>query len=338
MDETHLYLAQIWFYLLGFILALYVMLDGFDLGVGLLSLLSPDEEHRGIMMSSLSAVWDANEVWLVIWGGALFGAFPLAYGLALNALYVPITLLLVGLILRGISFEFYSHGGHERLWSLAFGGGSLLAVLGQGLTLGGALSGISVSAEGRFDGGLFDWFNGLTGLVVIEVVAGYLMLGATYLIMKTRGSLQTRAYRCGLLSALASLGLALFTVLLLPHVNQALAARLLISPDKPGLLIVFGLSAVSFLLLLLCLWRRFERLPFVMSLLVFAVTFFGLWAGAYPDLLPGAVSIQAAASSPRTLIFMLVGIGMIIPIVIVYNGYIYLVFRGKISGQRKLYH
>lgn len=307
------------------------MLDGFDLGVGIISLFTGKESRKSILMSSLSAVWDANEVWLVIWGGALFGAFPLAYSTAMNALYLPVMLLLVSLIFRGISFELRQLSSRKRISSFSFGAGSLLAAIAQGAILGGTLTGIKVDSNGNFSGSLFDWVHGTTIIVILQVIAGYILLGATYLNMKTSGTLQKINHRIAIYAACIVFLFALYTALLLPLTGNALTIALLRGPHTPYLFALLTLIAVLFTLLIYSLVKQHERRPFILSLMLFFFTFGGLWSAAYPYLLPGAVSIDMAASRPNTQLFMLVGIGPIIPVIIAYNIYVYRVFRYKVD-------
>lgn len=189
MDNVHLFLIDIWLVFLGLFLTLYVVLDGFDLGIGVLSLFVREEERKGIMMASLSSVWDANETWLIVLGGALFGAFPGAYGIILNALYLPVIVMIFAFAFRGVAFEFREHSQWRRLWDTAFGLGSLIAALCQGFVLGGLIAGPTVH-DGRFAGGPFDWFSPFSVLVAFGVVFGYVLLGAAYLIIKTEGASQ----------------------------------------------------------------------------------------------------------------------------------------------------
>jgi len=324
-------LSTVWFYLLGFILALYVMLDGFDLGVGIISLFGGRSERRSLMMSSLSAVWDANETWLVIWGGALFGAFPLAYAVSMSALYIPVTFLLLALIFRGISFEFHSHSRNKRVWAIVFGAGSLIASISEGTILGGTLSGISVDKTGNFTGGPFDWFQIYTPVVILEVVAGFVLLGSTYLVIKTTGELQKTNRKIAMVSSWIVFAFSIITAYLISHLHAAIFEKMNIGAHGEIVLITFSISAVLFCALQYSLYKKLERLPFVLSLLIFFVTFTGLWIGVYPYLLPGAVTVGMAASEPNTLLFMLVGIGPIIPVIIGYNGYVYHVFKSKVS-------
>ncbi len=328
MDSVHLFLADIWFFLLGLILVLYVVLDGFDLGVGIVSLFACDERRRGIMMASLSGVWDANETWLVLLGGALFGSYPLVYGVVLHALYVPIMLMLFALIFRGVAFEFREHARRKLPWNLAFGLGSLLAALAQGFALAGILQGIPVS-QGRFAGGPWDWLTPFSVLVSVGVASGYSLLGATYLIMRTEGEIQARSYRRAAVSAVVTLVVAVIVTLWTPLVHPFVAYKWFSAPYMFYIAPLPVFASFAFLMLFRALHRRRERAPFLWSLAIFVTSFVGLAISLHPFLVPPNLTLADAASS-KTLVFMLTGVGMLLPIMIIYNSYQYLVFRGKV--------
>jgi cytochrome d ubiquinol oxidase subunit II len=330
-DGLHLFLGNIWYLLTGLMLVLYVVLDGFDLGVGILTLLERDEERRGLMMGSLGSVWDANETWLVVLGGALFGAFPAAYAVVLHGLYIPIMAMLFGLILRGVAFEFREHARSRRLWNQAFGGGSLLAASAQGVALGALINGLPVN-EGAFIGGPWAWLTPFSALVAAGVVCGYVLLGATYLIVKTQDELQALSRRRALVSAWIMLGAAAAVTLWTPLLHGYVARRWFSLPDFVLFAPLPLLALVAFRMLLRAIRRGYESAPFGWSLVIFVSSFVGLAASLYPYLVPTTISVSTAASSSRTLVFMLVGIGMLIPVMLVYNGYQYLVFRGKVQG------
>lgn len=330
MDALQLFLGDIWFFIIGFILVLYVLLDGFDLGVGVLSLFARDEERRGTMMAALGSIWDANETWLVVFGGALFGAFPLVYAVALHALYIPVTLMIFGLIFRGVAFEFHEHAQRKWPWGVAFGAGSLLAAAMQGLALGGIIAGVRVE-NGAFAGGTWDWLNPFALLVAFGVVAGYALLGATYLVMKTGGGLQARSYRRARISAWLTLAAAAGVTLWTPLQYPLVADKWFSAPDMYFIgLLPLGACA-AFLLLLRSLADRREQAPFVWSLVIFVLSFAGLAISFYPDLLPPTVKIADAVASAKTLVFMLTGIGLLLPVMVIYNGYQHMVFRGKVD-------
>lgn len=329
LDALQLFLGNIWFFLIGLMLVLYVVLDGFDLGVGILSLFAGDEDSRGIMMASLGSVWDANETWLVVLGGALFGAFPLVYGVALHALYIPVMVMIFGLIFRGVALEFHAHARRKSLWGVAFGAGSLVAAICQGLVLGAVIGGITVR-DNRFVGGLWDWAYPFPLLVAVGVVCGYTLLGATFLISKTTGEMLQRSYRRARVSAWAMLAAAAAVTIWTPVLHDQIASKWF---SLPAFFYIAPLplgALVAFLMLMRSLHRGHEHAPFVYSLMIFLCSFSGLAISLYPYLLPPYVSISDAAASPKTLVFMLTGIGMLLPIMLIYNGYQYYVFRGKV--------
>jgi cytochrome d ubiquinol oxidase subunit II len=332
IEDLQLFLADIWFLLLGLVLVLYVVLDGFDLGVGILSLFAENERCRGIMMTSLGYVWDANETWLVILGGALFGAFPLAYGLILHALYLPLLAMIFGLIFRGLAFGFRENAERKLPWNLAFGFGSLMAVLAQGFMLGGLIGGIPVAGQ-RFTGDLGAWLTPFSALVAIGAVFGYTLLGATYLIVKTEGELQGRQYRNARLAAcwmlVAAIGISIWT----PLRHAYVAERWFAWPNFFYIALLPLAAFLSFLMLMRSLARRQERAPFFWSLAIFLFSFIGLAISLYPYIVPTTVTLGEAAASPKTLVFMLTGIGMLIPLMLGYNAYQYAVFRGKVREE-----
>jgi len=335
--DTHFLLASIWFAIIGLFLIFYVVLDGFDLGMGILSLAAPSEQYRGAMMSSIGSIWDANETWLVIVGGTLFGAFPLVYGTVLHGLYIPITLMLLGFMLRGVSFEFYVLSSRKKLWGTAFGLGSLLAVIAQGFALGGLLNGMKIE-NGLFVGGVFDWFSPFSIMVVIGVIAGYSVLGANYMIMKFTGKLQQHAYaRSKVLSFIMLVAAGIVTVWT-PLQYPSIFERWFALPNFFAFALLPLAALFSFFMLFKALQQRAEHAPFIWSLLIFFFSFIGLAATWFPYIVPGVITIEEAAAPANTLIFMLLGIGMLIPVMIAYNVYQYSVFSGKIDPDAPLNH
>lgn len=330
MESLNEYLAHIWFMIAGLMLLLYVVTDGFDLGVGILTLFAPSEEQRSVMVNSLSSIWDANETWLILLGGTLFGAFPLVYATVLHALYIPFTLMLFGLIFRGVAFEFRENARRKKFWNYSFGIGSFVAAASQGLVLGGILSGINV-ADDRFVGGVFDWFTPFSLVVAVGVVFGYTLLGAAYLIIKTEGKIQQDNFRHARYAAWAMFIAAGIITVYSPFLPTQIAAKWFTPPGNIFIALLPALAIFSFLMLLRALKKSYEFAPFLWSLLIFIASFIGLAVSISPYIIPGEITIYEAASSPRTLIFMLVGVGMLIPIMLAYNGYLYLVFRGKVQ-------
>jgi cytochrome bd ubiquinol oxidase subunit II len=326
--SLHLFLVNVWLGFLGLFLVLYVVLDGFDLGIGVLSLFARGEERRNIMMASLGSVWDANESWLVVLGGTLFGAFPLAYGIVLNALYLPLVSMLLALIFRAVAFEFREHARNKTGWNLAFGLGSLAATVCQGFALGGLIGGITV-VKGAFAGGVFDWLTPFSAVVALGVVFGYVLLGATYLIIKTDGVQQAHSRRQAWIAFALMLAAATAVSIWTPLRFPAIEARWFAAPN-------IYWFAVPPLFALLCsgmlaraLHLRFEHAPLFWAIGVFLASTAGLAASFYPDIVPHAVTASEASADSLTLAFMLLGIGILVPTMLVYNAYQYLVFRGK---------
>jgi cytochrome d ubiquinol oxidase subunit II len=324
------FLPQVWFCILGLFLFLYVLLDGFDLGVGILSLTASSEERRSILMTSLGNVWDANETWLILMGGSLFGAFPLAYATILNALYLPAVVMVVGLIFRAVSFEFRENADNKLVWNILFGVGSFLAALGQGFSLGSVFEGIQVDEAGHFSGGIWDWLTWRSTLVALTLVQGYVLIGSTYLILKTSGELQKTHYRTATIATWTTLIGALFITVSTPLLSDQARAQLFTTP----LIYIFGLIPVLGLLLVGLLLRSLKRqeevMPLIYTFLIFCLSFIGLGFVIFPNIIPPSVTIYEAAAAPSSLVFMLTFIGFLIPVVLSYNIYNYVVFRGKI--------
>lgn len=324
------FLPQAWFFILGLFLFLYILLDGFDLGIGILSLTSSDERRRNILMTSLGNVWDANETWLVLMGGSLFGAFPLAYATILNALYLPAVIMVVGLILRAVSFEFRENANNKRVWNLAFGIGSFLAALGQGFAVGTVFEGIKVDAAGHFAGSIWDWLTWHSVLVALTLIQGYVLIGSTYLIYKTTGELQQTHYRTATIAAWTTFIGAVLITISAPIFHEHLRAQLF----QPPLFYIFAaipvLGILLIFLLLRSLQKREEIMPLVWTFLLFLLSFIGLGFVIFPNIIPPNVTIYEASASPSAQVFMLIFVAFLIPIMLAYNLYNYLVFRGKV--------
>ncbi|MBV6622535.1 MAG: cytochrome d ubiquinol oxidase subunit II [Rivularia sp. (in: Bacteria)] len=334
METLEYFLPQVWFVILGIFLFLYVMLDGFDLGVGILSLTASTEQRRSILMTCLGNVWDANETWLVLMGGTLFGAFPLAYSTILNALYIPVCLMIFGLIFRAVAFEFREHSDNKIFWNLAFGVGSFLAAIGQGFALGTVFKGIRVDEVGHFVGGPWDWLSWQTVLVALTLIQGYVLIGSTYLILKTEGDLQATYFRTAKVASVTTLLGAVFITVSTPlfFYNQ-FQARLF---EKPQIFIFASIPLLGLLLiwqLLRSLNHQQEVTPLVWTILIFLLSFLGLGLIVFPLIIPPQITIYEAAASPSSLVFMLIFIGFLIPIMMAYNIYQYIVFRGKVVSD-----
>jgi cytochrome bd ubiquinol oxidase subunit II len=325
-------LATIWAFIIAFAVFIYVVMDGFDLGLGLLFPLFPEKADRDVIMNSVAPVWDGNETWLVLGGGGLMAAFPLAYAVLMPALYTPIIAMLIGLIFRGVAFEFRWRTQSERnRWDIAFAGGSWLAALAQGVALGAILQGVHV--EGRqYAGGWWDWLTPFSILTGLAVVVGYALLGATWLVLKTEGELRDKAYRLSWYLLFAMLGaigaISLATPLLHIHYAERWFAWPNIIVTAPVPLAVGGVSA----LLLRSLIRKQDSQPFFLSLALFALSYAGLGISMYPYIVPQSITIWQAASPANSQIFMLVGVAVLIPLILGYTAWAYWVFRGKVRA------
>ncbi|MDR3570762.1 MAG: cytochrome d ubiquinol oxidase subunit II [Candidatus Pacebacteria bacterium] len=319
-------LAQIWFAIICLEAALYVVLDGGNLGIGMLSLVPQPEHERETIMRAFGPMWDANETWLLIAAATTYGAFPMVYSIALNALYIPAFVFGVGLVLRVASYEFYCSSG-QRLWRFLFGVASLLAVVGQGFLLGGFISGISI-ANGHFAGGPLDWATPVTALFTLGIVFGYLVLGYTRLINFASYELSPNAL-LQLSSATVIAACALIAgALLLPHANYLYFDRWTVLPSAYILYVIAAcIAIVCAAFAYNVLTKTHVRELYYLSMAIFALGFVGMIVGVYPYILPPNVTIFEAASSPATQVFMLWGIGPILPIVLVYNYYIRRIFR-----------
>ncbi|AFY95415.1 cytochrome d ubiquinol oxidase subunit II [Chamaesiphon minutus] len=330
MDALLHFLPQVWFVILGLFLFLYVMLDGFDLGVGILSLTSSDEERRGLLMTSLGNIWDANETWLVVMAGALFGAFPLAYNTILTALYIPIFMMIFGLVFRAVAFEFREHSNNKLFWNYAFGLGSFLAALGQGFALGSTLEGITVDAAGHFAGSTWDWLDWRSILVALTLIQGYVLIGSTYLILKTEGELQKTHYKTAKLATITTFIGAVLITIVTPVFYETTRVRLFSAPTIYVFAAIPLLGVLLVYLLIRSIDKQEEKTPFIWTILLFFLSFVGLGLIIFPYVIPTQVTIYQAAASPSALVFMLTFIGVLIPIMIFYNIYNYVVFRGKV--------
>ena len=319
-NTTHSLLAFTWFGLIGLMLAFYVVTDGFDLGVGMLTLLTRKREHRDVMVQTIGHVWDANETWLVVVGGALFGAFPAAYAILMQALYLPVMAMIGGLIMRGAAIEFRHSARHGTLWDIVFGVGSLVAAISQGVVLGKVITGF-------LPGGSSTAFIAVTA---IGVVSGYALLGATWLVKKAVGPLERWARRLALGSAQFTVAAAIVLTAATWFDSVAVHARWFQPGVFAPLAVLGALAVLSYGWLVASLYRGREREPFRAAITLFMVSFAGLAISLYPDFIPGRLTILHAASDTLTLAFMLIGIGLVFPVMIGYNLYQYAIFRGKV--------
>lgn len=323
-------LPTVWAGLIAFAIFAYVVLDGFDLGIGMLFPALASTEERDTAMASVAPVWDGNETWLVLGGGGLFAVFPLAYAILMPAFYAPITAMLLGLVMRGVAFEFRGKTRRGKaIWDAAFAGGSTVAALAQGLMLGTIVQGVTV-ANRAYAGGWFDWLTPFSALTALSVAIGYTLLGTCWLIMKTSGSLQARAYSYAwplALSLLAGIGaVSLWT----PFLNPQFLQRWFSWPHIAYVAPVPVLTALAAARLLLSLKTKRETEPFLMALALFALCFAGLGVSLFPSIVPPAITIWDAAAPPESLRFLLIGAAVLIPIILGYTAFSYSVFRGKV--------
>jgi cytochrome d ubiquinol oxidase subunit II len=326
-------LTIVWAFIIAFAVAAYVVMDGFDLGIGLLFPFFPVGKERDQAMNAIAPVWDGNETWLVLGGGGLLAAFPLAYAIVLPALYAPLIAMLLGLVFRGVAFEFrWRDPGHRALWDAGFCAGSLVATFAQGVTLGALLQGIQVSGR-QYSGGWFDWLTGFSLLTGASLVAGYALLGAGWLIWRTEGPLHDQARRWArrlLPALLAAIGLvSLWT----PFLENKYHQRWF---EAPGLYVALPMPLLVAGAAFAC-WRSLARgrdhAPFLWALTLFALTMIGLAVSIWPDVIPGRVTIWQAAAPHSSQAFMLVGAVVLLPLILGYTFWAYWVFRGKVGEE-----
>jgi cytochrome d ubiquinol oxidase subunit II len=326
-------LVPIWTVILAVGVFLYVALDGFDLGVGMLYNFAPGREDRNLVMNSIAPIWDGNETWLVLGSVGLFAAFPLAFAIIIPAVYFPILLMLLSLIFRGLAFEFrYRDAEHRTFWDHGFAIGSALATFSQGLVLGAFIQGFDV--EGRhFAGSSFDCFTPFSVLTGLALMAGYSLLGAAWLVIKTEGQLQlwarTLGRRCLIGTVIAILAVSLWT----PLVDPQIAARWFSWPNIAYLAPVPVITAA----LTWYEWRAFgngsDFGPFIGGIALFLMSYIGIAISLWPMIVPHRFTLWQAASSPSTQAFLLVGTLFLLPVILMYTGWSYWVFRGKVRTE-----
>lgn len=319
-----------WATIISLIIMMYVLLDGFDLGVGILFPWIKQSEYRDIMMSTVVPVWDGNETWLVFGAAALYAAFPMAYGILLPTLYMPIMILLVALIFRGVAFEFrFKAHKSQFIWDIAFAAGSILAAFIQGIILGTFVKGYGTHLP--LSHSAYHWFTPFTIFTGVAVICGYALLGATWLIIKTDGILQERMYKAAKfllpLVAFFLVSVSIWTPIVEPQVMH----RWFSLPN------FYYLSPLPILTILIvfynfyCLHKKKERLPFILTISLFVLSYTGFCISAWPYIIPHVLPVWEAAAPPSTLKFILVGAAIILPILLIYTVYSYHVFRGKVK-------
>ncbi|MEA2792457.1 MAG: cytochrome bd ubiquinol oxidase subunit [Acetobacteraceae bacterium] len=332
-------LSLIWVLIIAFGLMMYVVMDGFDLGIGILFPFVRNATERDLMVNTVAPVWDGNETWLVLGGAGLLAAFPLAYSVLLSALYIPIVLMLMGLIWRGVAFEFRfkADRGRRPFWDIAFAAGSYTAAFFQGAALGAFIDGFTVSGP-SYEGGALDWLTPFSVFTGVGVIISYALLGSTWLTMKTEGALQGRmtAYARRIVPVLlAGIGIvSLWT----PLAHTEIAGRWFSTSD------IFYFAPVP-LLVLATSWQLMRLLtgsaqgkipgagPFLLALFLLFLGYSGLAISLWPNIIPPGVSFRQAAAPAESQAFALVGAVLIIPVILAYTGWAYYVFRGKVSGS-----
>ncbi|MBH0115096.1 cytochrome d ubiquinol oxidase subunit II [Novosphingobium sp. YJ-S2-02] len=326
-------LTVIWAFIIAFGVFAYVVMDGFDLGIGILFPSFRVGEGRNRAMNSIAPVWDGNETWLVLGGGGLFAAFPLAYAIILPATYPLMIAMLLGLVFRGVAFEFrWRDAGHRPFWDMAFFGGSLVAALSQGMILGAILQGITVENR-AYAGSWWDWLTPYTLLTGLGVVAGYCLLGATWLIWKLDGQPQDHAYKVARRAAVATLLLLIAVSLYTPMLDEDYWHRWF---EAPGIYFASQVPLLTAILAAALFWalaKRRQAAPFWLSLGIFLLGMAGLGVSMFPFVVPDQVTIWDAAAPHRSQVFMLVGVGLTLPLILGYTGWAYWVFRGKVGHE-----
>lgn len=331
-------LSLIWAIIIIFGVMMYVVMDGFDLGIGILFPFVKDDGERDVMMNTVAPVWDGNETWLILGGAGLFGAFPLAYSVVLSALYLPLILMLLGLIFRGVAFEFRfkAKPAKRHLWDKAFIGGSIAATFFQGVALGAFIEGIPV-VDRAYAGGSLDWLAPFPLFCGLGLIAAYALLGCTWLIMKTEGRLQQQMHDMARPLVLVLLGITGIVSIWTPLAHAEIAERWFSLPN------LFWFMPVP-ILVLVCTWALLRAVannahhsPFVLTLVLIFLGYSGLGISLWPNVIPPSISIWEAAAPPQSQGFMLVGALFIIPFILMYTAWSYYVFRGKVT-QEDGYH
>jgi cytochrome bd ubiquinol oxidase subunit II len=331
-------LPLIWAGIIGIAVALYVILDGFDLGVGILFPTSRDEKERDQMISSIAPFWDGNETWLVLGGGGLWVAFPRAYAAIMSALYLPVIVMLLALVFRGVAFEFRTVAEtSKRYWNFAFTGGSALAAICQGVILGALIQGINVK-DGAFAGGALDFATPFAFMCGLGVLSGYALLGATWLVMKTDGEVAARAKGHAKLALVAVLGFMAIVSLWTPLQFERIAARWFTTPNIYYLWPVpLATAATAF-----ALWRWLETgreiPPFLAAIVLFLLGYLGIVISVFPYLVPPSLTIWDTAAAPASQLFMLVGTLILLSIILGYFVFVFWIFRGKVRHGESYHH
>jgi cytochrome d ubiquinol oxidase subunit II len=326
-------LVPIWTLILGLAVFMYVLLDGFDLGIGILAPTAPDDDTRTLMMNTIAPIWDGNETWLILGGMGLLAAFPVAFAIIIPAVYFPLLLMLLGLIFRGVAFEFrLKKTSHRRWWDRGFFWGSTIATFAQGIVLGMYVEGFTVSGR-AFSGTSFDWLSAFPLATGIGLLFGYALLGAAWLVMKTEGEVQQRARRHATIALYGVLAFIAMVSVWTPLMHAQIAQRWFSTPNiyyfAPVPLITAAIAWMT--------WRALHRdsdyLPFIGAMGLFVMCYLGLAISLFPYIVPYAFTLWQAAAVPSTQMFLLIGTLFLLPIIFTYLGWSYYVFRGKVTAD-----
>ena len=332
------WLPLIWAWFIAFAVVMYVVMDGFDLGVGILFNAARDENWRDRMMLSVAPIWDGNETWLILGGGGLLAVFHLAYAILMPALYVPLLMMLIALVFRGVAFEFrFKAETSKRLWDHAFCYGSLIATFAQGMVLGAFVQGFQVSGR-QFAGGTWDFLTPFSVVTGASLLLGYGLLGATWCVMKTTGELELWSRQMALRFLVGTIIAMGVVSLWVPFLGREIEERWFSWPN------IAYLSPVP-LLTALAAWRLYRALqdnatyqPFFLAIALFLLGYLGLGVSLFPYIVPPKVTIWQAANTVNSQLFALVGFSIVMPLTFFYTGYAYWVFRGKVREGEGYHH
>jgi cytochrome d ubiquinol oxidase subunit II len=325
--------VPIWTLILGMAVFFYVLLDGFDLGVGILYGLAPDTASRNTIMNSIAPIWDGNETWLVFGGLGLFAAFPVAFAVIIPAVYFPILVMLLALVFRGVAFEFrFRDAEHKTFWDHAFNYGSAIATFAQGIVLGSFIQGYEVNGR-QFSGSSLAFLTPFSLMTGLALLFGYGLLGAGWLILKTEGDIQAAARRHGRICLIGVLAAIAVVSIWTPVASPMVAARWFSWPNILILAPVPIATAAAALVTWRALGSRAETMPFSGAILLFILSFIGIAISLYPMIVPYHFTLWEAASSERTQAFLLVGTLALLPVILMYTGWSYWVFRGKVRAD-----
>ena len=326
-------LVPVWTVILGVGVFMYVLLDGFDLGIGILSPTAPDDDARTLMMNTIAPIWDGNETWLILGGMGLLAAFPVAFAIIIPAVYFPLLLMLLGLIFRGVAFEFrLKKTSHRRWWDRGFFWGSAIATFAQGVVLGMYVEGFTVSGR-AFSGTSYDWLSAFPLATGIGLLFGYALLGATWLVMKTDGELQQRARRHATIALYGVLAFIAMVSVWTPLMHAQIAQRWFSTPNIYYFAAVPVITAAIAWITWRALHRDADYIPFIGAMGLFVMCYLGLGISLFPYIVPYAFTLWQAAAVPSTQMFLLIGTLFLLPIIFTYLGWSYYVFRGKVTAD-----